>query len=235
MGLFGPPNIVKLKAKGNIKGLIRALKKSKVRSEAEKALGEIGLRDVQVVEPLIEALKDEESYVRRAAASILGKISDTRPVEPLIETIKDKYIEVRMSSIRALGQIGDERAIKPLIKTLKDKSNEVHNVSTKALVKIGKPSVDAIIDLIEDQDSKIRKSAIRMLGQIRDKRAIQPLITALNDNQFDICKEAAKSLKVIESPVDRVINVYFAIVECNWDNPILMDRVAVVPLLYPLK
>ena len=57
MPLFGPPNVDKLKAKRDVKGLSRALsyqKDDEVRRRAAKALGEIG--DAQAVEPLTAAL-----------------------------------------------------------------------------------------------------------------------------------------------------------------------------------
>jgi HEAT repeat protein len=42
------------------------------------------------VEPLIAALKDENSDVRQAAAKALGKIGDPRAVEPLIAALSDE-------------------------------------------------------------------------------------------------------------------------------------------------
>jgi len=80
-GLFGPPNVEKLKAKSDVKGLIKALgyeKDSRVRRDAAGALGKIG--DARAVEPLIAALKDEDKDVRTAAARVLGQIRDARAV-----------------------------------------------------------------------------------------------------------------------------------------------------------
>jgi HEAT repeat protein len=72
MPLFGgPPNVGKLKAKRNIKGLINALGYKKdwgIRRDAAEALRQIG--DARAVEPLIAALKDK-SPVREAAAGAL--------------------------------------------------------------------------------------------------------------------------------------------------------------------
>jgi len=42
------------------------------------------------VEPLIQALKDEDRRVQLGAAKALGEIGDERAVEPLIQTLKDK-------------------------------------------------------------------------------------------------------------------------------------------------
>jgi HEAT repeat protein len=58
MPLFGPPNVDKLEAKGDVKGLIRTLlrqgKPSDLRVAAAEALGRLG--DARAVEPLVEAL-----------------------------------------------------------------------------------------------------------------------------------------------------------------------------------
>ena len=72
------------------------------------------------VEPLIQALKDEEWGARYRAAEALGEIGDARVVEPLIQALKDENPDVRMRTARALGKIGDERAVEPLIQALKD-------------------------------------------------------------------------------------------------------------------
>jgi HEAT repeat protein len=58
LGLFGSPNVEKLKAKGDIKGLIKALgyeKNFDIRASAAYALGSIGSR--QAVEPLCHSSK----------------------------------------------------------------------------------------------------------------------------------------------------------------------------------
>jgi len=78
MGIFGPPNIRKLKARKNIKGLIEALKDKDegVRRGAAMALGEI--KDARAVEPLIKLLKDKNSFTREAAEEALEKIKKTK-------------------------------------------------------------------------------------------------------------------------------------------------------------
>jgi len=67
-------------------------------------LGKIG--DSRAVEPLITALKDKNSDVRKIAAYVLGKIGDNRAVEPLTDTLKkDKDHRVRKAAKKALEKI----------------------------------------------------------------------------------------------------------------------------------
>ena len=103
MGLFGPPNIDKMKAKRDIKGLVKAMEYQKdagIRKKAAEALGE--LRDIGAVDPLIAAFKDTEKDVRWVAANAVGKIGDARAVEPLIAALQDIDNDVRKASADAL-------------------------------------------------------------------------------------------------------------------------------------
>ena len=96
MGLFGPPNVEKLKGKRDLKGLIKALRYKRdggVRSSAAEALGEIG--DARAVEPLCAALRDKDVDVREAAAEALGKIGDARAAVPLRSALGDEDSDVR--------------------------------------------------------------------------------------------------------------------------------------------
>jgi DEAD/DEAH box helicase domain-containing protein len=115
MPLFGPPDVRKLGAKGDVPGLIKALRykgDSRVRWASVQALSEIA--DSRAVEPLIVALGDADKDVRSEAALALGKISDRRAVEPLIVTLGDREKDVRIAGALSLGRIGDPRAIGPL-------------------------------------------------------------------------------------------------------------------------
>ena len=56
-------------------------------------------------EPLIAALKDEDSRVRWRAANALGRLGDHRAVDPLIATLKDESSLVRRGAADALESI----------------------------------------------------------------------------------------------------------------------------------
>jgi HEAT repeat protein len=75
-----------------------------VREAAAWALRRIG--DKRAVEPLIQALRDEDHDVRRAAAEALGTIGDPRAVEPLIRALRDENWEVRKAAVEALDKLG---------------------------------------------------------------------------------------------------------------------------------
>jgi HEAT repeat protein len=52
------------------------------------------------------------------------------------------------------------------------------------MIEIGEPAVDALSETLQHEDSHLRILAAWTLGEIRDARAIGPLIAALKDEDF---------------------------------------------------
>ena len=113
-----------------------------MRKNSAKALSEIGQ---SAVEPLINALKDDEWRVRWQAAETLGEIGDVRAIKPLINILKDENNGVRSNSIISLVKIG-EPAVELLINALKDKEWQMKGHAAETLGEIG--DVNAVIPLI---------------------------------------------------------------------------------------
>ena len=143
MELSSPPNIEKMEAKHDIKGLVKALGYQKdvdIREAAAFALERIG--DVRAVEPLIATLKDTYTSVRHAAVDALVKIG-APAVKPLIAALRDSDKNVRYLAVNALCKLGDARAVEPLTAALKDSDKDVRYAAVDALGKIGAPGCGA--------------------------------------------------------------------------------------------
>ena len=166
MGVFGAPDVNKLAAKRDVKGLNKALAYKK------------------------------DADVRRDAAFRLEKIRDPRAVEPLIGALADKQWEVRMYAADALGEIGDPRAVEPLIGALNHDA-EVRGHAAHALGKIGDAAVEPLLDALAD-NSWSREAAADALGSIGDPRAVEPLIGALTDTREEVSEAAARALGEIQ-------------------------------------
>lgn len=106
---------------------------SGVRSKSMIALVEIGEPSV---DPLINALSNENLQIRRQAAEALGVIGSKKAVEPLTETLKDENSWVQKTAAESLGSIGDKKAIDALKMMLKDDNLEVQNAVSQALKKL---------------------------------------------------------------------------------------------------
>ena len=113
--------------KSAVEPLIQALKDKKenssVREYAASALGEIN--DTRAVDPLIQALNDDDSGVRWNSAYALGTIGDVRAVQPLIRALKDNDSIVRGFAGIALEKINVSKQAANLIDVGESKSQTI--------------------------------------------------------------------------------------------------------------
>lgn len=134
------------------------------------------------VEPLIEALKSEDSDTRRNASKALGELKDPSAVGPLIASLRDARSYVRRNAVKALGVLGDTRSVQPIIKLLNDPDA---GVRVDAVVALGAlkdlKAVEPLCEVLSDEDSDVRINAIEVLGEMGDRRAMEPLTNCLRD------------------------------------------------------
>ena len=158
-----------------------------VRLTAITLLGSIG--DRRAVMPLLTCIRDMDIRIQDASTEALISIGDTSAVPPLITILKDEDVLVRQAAVRLLGRLGDERSIKPLTHALKDEHVLVREAAAEALDTLGWESeadeMGVTILIAKRQWDKCVK-----LGT----KAVQPLIKALNDTDWDVRQSAARSL-----------------------------------------
>ena len=154
---MGKPNFDKLKAEGDLKGLIKLLadKDPWVREIAVKVLGDIGY-GVTVAFALAKMLKDKSSKIRFHAVIALWRITtsaynddrDRIAISALIEALIDEDEGVRNSAAEMLQYMrrdiervfvdskAGKGAISTLNKALKDKEVEVRRMAREVLKKM---------------------------------------------------------------------------------------------------
>jgi HEAT repeat protein len=202
-----------------------------------ETLGKIG--DKRGVLPLIATLKDEDNWVRRAAAEALGNIGDKRAVPYLISALQDKNCYVQAEAAKALGKIGDKRAVKVLIALIKDKDWPAREAAISALGNIGdKRAVKLLITTLEAKGEiwPIQEAIVEALGKLGDKRAIPSLITALKDKNSWVRKAAAEALDKLDwKPKDDTQKALYFIAKREWNKCIKLGKVVIEPLSSILK
>jgi HEAT repeat protein len=192
---LGPPDVARLKAKGDIAGLKRALtytRDGRVRANAAEALGEF--RAAGAIEALIEALADENWAVRKAAHLAIRQMRDVRALEPFLAALRGQTEEARMLAAEALGQFGDVRAVEPLVGALADRSWDVRAAAARALGAIGDArAVSPLIRAMSESDLGVRDAAAEALVNIGPP-AFDDLVGALDDPSWDVRRTAALAL-----------------------------------------
>ena len=191
-------------------------------SNVAKALGK--LKSEEALDFLLQKLKDKDSSTKCRAAYRLGQLGDARAVEPLIQALQDESHHVRACAAKALGLIGSPRAIEPLLQALRDHS-QVRKAAAYALQGLGwKPrngreaayylaalgsganeitldadSVKPLLEAITWRETEYR-IIVAALGKIRDEKAVEHLIDALQDEDPRIRMGAAAALSAIGDP-----------------------------------
>lgn len=193
MGLF-KPNVEKMKAKGDIKGLIKALgyeKDDAVRQAATEAVVEIG---ALAVEPLIAALE----YYKAPAIEALAGIG-LPAVEPLITAVR-RWDSDKLES-QAFGYDEEDEAMKVDLAPESDtKALELRKVPTGWMIFTKDP--DAYPEetgytlycapLMDEMEAALTAVACA-LGRI-GASAVEPLLSALKDDDWHIRVAAATAL-----------------------------------------
>jgi HEAT repeat protein len=151
-----------------------------VQESSAAILARIG--DARVADALIAALSSADWVVRMHAAKALGRIGEARAIPALMPLLQDKVKAVREETSGALAGLGPA-AIPVLVEAL---THEEWLVRLHAVESLGRTkSPDAVEPLLKllfnDRDSSLREDAVRALGEIGDKRAVEFLLTALKE------------------------------------------------------
>lgn len=162
-----------------------------VQESAASILSTIG--DIRVLDVLITALTSTDWIVRMHAAKGLGRIADPRSIPCLMPLLQDKVKAVRVETAEALARAG-QAAVPHLLDALQSKEWLVKLHVIEALGKMRSPdTVEPLLTvLFNDPDAAVRTDAVRALGDIGDARAVDFLLTALND--VDVRPVAVESL-----------------------------------------
>jgi HEAT repeat protein len=222
-GQAGTPNIERLKAKRDARGLIKAL--SYEADDAESA-----------------------SSIHRAAAHALGELRDPQAVEPLIETLEalvdNPDTTLRANAIRALGQIGDPQALEPLIRALAKKHPDLHNAAAHALGQLGEPqAIEALFDALKKWQGDISEAAFGAIQQLsrkvtdQEERAsyTERIVGYLTNPQPEIRQHAAAALdKLGWKPAQDTAGASYWMARGDWDRCASMGAPAAPALIAAL-
>ena len=126
----------------------------------------------------------------------LGRVGGDKAVELLIETLHRRD-GVARAAARELGRLGDARAVEPLVKLLADA--QVSQSAAEALLALGAKSVEALLPVLKSEHMGARLHAATALGEIRDQRAGEALITTLEtDDEYAVRTAAATALGLLK-------------------------------------
>ena len=150
-----------------------------VRHIAAEVLHDKG--DESFVETLIQALDDEESFIRHEVIRALGKIGDPRAVGALTDILCYHGDEdTRWAAAVALEEIGDLAASEASVRALRDEDADVRCQAAKALGELGDASaVPSLIKALTDPEPKVQRAAAHAIGKIGESETVKPLLVEI--------------------------------------------------------
>ena len=169
------------------------------------ALDLLSTSDIDVIEPLIGFLDDEDANLRIQAALILGQRRDRRAIAPLVARLHDDDVNVRFHVIEALGRLRAIEASEALTAIALERDFFLAFPAIQALSQIGSSLVaPQLCPLLADE--LLRAPVIEALGELGDEDVSIPLVRLLNasDAPTEVITDALSGL------YDRYENRYAA-------------------------
>jgi HEAT repeat protein/ankyrin repeat protein len=202
-----------------------------IKRYALQALVQIG--DKLAVQPLLDIVSQSnvDNNIQEFAINALKSLGEKQAVQPIIELLSKPNINItiRKSAIDALGKLGDECAVQPLIKLiLNDNNYKIVEDATKSLAGILNRHEEfyPFLDKMSKKDATgIRISAIELLAELRDKRAVQPLLDLLSQKKLDgsTRKSIINTISVLGDP--RVVEPLIIRLLHEDDNEVSIETV----------
>jgi HEAT repeat protein len=170
------------------------------RKAAAYALRRMGTEAKAALPILIKGLQDHEKRVRSRCADTIGLIGaevGDEALLALIEAESDEDQEVRSAVQRALEAIGKER-----VDATRGKSERHQTRDAYPLFGFKPEEIPGLIGMLRDPNPGARGYAVTALGYLGAREAVPDLIELLHDEDEDVRRRAAKTLKIMGVVVD---------------------------------
>lgn len=140
---------------------------------------------------IVSGCIEQENTNNKISRSIIQAPNTQAPNTSILENISN------------LEKIRDNQSIELLISIFNDKDERIQQRAMGALINIGEPSVEPLIQSLKSPSPDVRLCSIFVLGEIGDKRAIEPVKKLLNDNDKNVQIEARSAYnKLVTMKID---------------------------------
>lgn len=192
------------------------------------ALGNIG--DTRAVQVMISAMKNKDEMLRSQAIESIATFDDPRvttalldvlnhspaPIRPKIAIPNDIRPTIRSKAVQALALRKETGVTETLIGLLNDQEFAVRTAAVEALgLRNDAKAVEPLVDLLQ-RDVYSRQVVAKVLGQLKDPRAVQPLIRVYRDRDHGAPDTVIPALGAIGN--DRAVAELQRIIQMHWGN-----------------
>lgn len=191
-----------------------------------------GLGGLEVEDPLIRSLYDDDNNVAMAAAEALGSLGVKRAVPHLIECVgKEPWL--RYAVLKSLGEIGGKSAVDAILAIDPEEESIVLFHAVTALGTIGdKRGLDFLIRLLEKKDPTLLPSIIQAIERIvrdnddtavekaKGKIPVSAILSLLRSDSTDTVRCAIGLLGLFkeEKAIGELVRLYTELNEHLFDD-----------------
>jgi HEAT repeat protein len=167
-----------------------------IQATAMSVLGRVG--DIRIVKPLIDLfLRDPR--MQEAVVATLARLEERGVADGTGPVHVDREIHPPKMVLDALAGRPRAEVVEQLRVALENPMPKVRRFALRVLFAIfGDGAFDQFITSLEDEDIEVKRLAIRILGKLRDKRVIEPLVALVQKEGGEHVEEAVwNTLKVL--------------------------------------
>ena len=153
-----------------------------------------------VIRALMDASRDSDGEVRRAALRSLANYEDPETLPVFRTALRDGDAEIRATAVRALADLKDKSSAGAIAVLLKDENTEVRRHAAGALGDLRSGSVKSeLVAALKDSDAEVRARVIRALAELKDPGLVDVLVAAMKDPNADVRARAIDALGDMEN------------------------------------
>ncbi|PCI40724.1 MAG: hypothetical protein COB53_00070 [Elusimicrobia bacterium] len=180
---------------------LEALKSEDAMTRRRGAYNLGDLRNKKGVQPLINALNDENPFVRTGAISSLAKLGANESAKKILAMLgKDKDSQVRQQAANAFANLDIKGEVQALIKALQDESKGVRFAAARTLGSTrSQAAAKKLAELLTspEENAGMRRVAAGALRSIRSKETLPALEQALSDEDLNVRRQAVQAVQAI--------------------------------------
>jgi len=166
-----------------------------VRLTAISVLGRIG--DARVATPLVDLFLDDPR-MQEAVVTTIGRLEERGVLEFPSGPTVDREIALPREVTDALAARPRPDAVAQLHEALENPSTKVRRFGLKAIYALlGDGALDTLIHSLDDEDVDVKRLAIKIMGKLRDKRVVEPLVRMILGDGEQVEEAAWNTLKVL--------------------------------------
>ena len=163
----------------------------------------IGWNDDKLTKQMIADMTRGKEWEKLFYIAALAKVQDKRVNDGLEHLLADKETDVVVNAAKTIAERGQKESIDKLSKMIgKGKERTAMRAALDALTVLRKGEatwIDELITLTKHEDPEVRNLALQALGESRDKKALEKLVVALNDENWSVRLAALDALEHLKT------------------------------------